>query len=66
MPKAEELLQVGEIDNAIMRNRRCRDFSAVIRLVSKYRPNWLLTMHLTLGQQLESEGGVVGRATHAC
>jgi len=55
--KAEALLlQVGEIDNAIMMYKKCHDFSAVIRLVSQYRTPWLLQTHLALARQLESEG----------
>jgi len=55
--QAEQLLlQIGEIDNAIMMYQKCRDFNAVIRLVSQYRPNWLLKMHLAIAKQLEGEG----------
>ena len=63
--KAEDLFcQVGEIDNAIMMYKKCRDYNAVIRLVSKHRPQWLLKMHLSLGQQLESEGDYARAETH--
>ena len=50
------LLQVGEIDDAIIMYKNCRDFSSVVRLVSEHRKDLLLKTHLEIGEQLKSEG----------